>query len=90
MNIQYLGPLPKKTHLTIEPSDEPDAVLVESRCDCGSVAAWKLPRSNFEAFHSGGALIQRCLPMLSADDRERLISGTCPKCWDILFGDEEE
>ena len=29
-------------------------------------------------------LIQECFPDLSLDDRERLITGTCKKCWDKL------
>ena len=40
--------------------------------------------------------IQHIFPEMSADDRERLISGCCPECWDELFlersdyGDEDE
>ena len=36
-----------------------------------------------------GELIQEALPELSADQRELLISGTCPKCWDELFPPDE-
>lgn len=34
--------------------------------------------------------IQEILPDLTADDRELLISGTHPACWDELFGKEED
>lgn len=39
-----------------------------------------------------GECIQDVMPEISADDRERLISGTCPDCWAEMFGvdDEEE
>lgn len=37
-----------------------------------------------------GALAQDTFPYLSADEREMLISGICPTCWDIVFGKEEE
>ena len=39
-----------------------------------------------------GALVQDAFPYLSADEREMLISGICPKCWDNTFNtfDEEE
>jgi Zn ribbon nucleic-acid-binding protein len=33
-----------------------------------------------------GAFIQDALPEVSADDRERFISGYCPKCWNKMFG----
>ena len=47
---------------------------------------------NIEGFVAwqGGELIQEALPELSADQRELLISGTCGKCWNELFGSDEE
>ena len=39
-----------------------------------------------------GELAQVAFPYLEADEREMLISGICPKCWDEMFGsvsDEE-
>jgi len=32
-----------------------------------------------------GALAQVAFPYLSADEREMLISGICPKCWEEMF-----
>lgn len=37
-----------------------------------------------------GELVQNAFPYLSANDREMLISGICPKCWDEMFGGEDE
>lgn len=37
-----------------------------------------------------GTLIQKAMPYLSAEDREWLISHTCPKCWDEIFKEEPE
>lgn len=37
-----------------------------------------------------GALIQNAMPWLNADDRERLISGICPECYNKMFGEEEK
>ena len=37
-----------------------------------------------------GELVQDAFPYLSANEREMLISGCCPRCWDKMFwGDEE-
>lgn len=36
-----------------------------------------------------GAIIQNAFPNLTADRRERLQTGICPKCWDEIFGDED-
>lgn len=39
-----------------------------------------------------GELAQNAFPYLSADEREQLISGICPSCWDDMFyvGDDDE
>ena len=37
-----------------------------------------------------GKLAQDAFPYLSASDREMLISGICPTCWDGMFGAGEE
>ena len=37
-----------------------------------------------------GVLAQDAFPYLSADEREMLISGICPTCWEKMFSSEEE
>lgn len=37
-----------------------------------------------------GELAQVTFPYLSADEREMLITGICPTCWDEMFGGDEE
>ncbi len=36
-----------------------------------------------------GMLVQDAFPYLSADEREMLITGICPTCWDKMFGGDE-
>ncbi len=43
----------------------------------------------FAAWDSG-VLIQDAMPRLSVNDREMLISGCCPKCWDKMWPSEDE
>lgn len=38
--------------------------------------------------YKDGAKIQHALPMLTPDERELLLSGTCPTCWNNMFGGE--
>jgi hypothetical protein len=53
-------------------------------CVCGNTSeAGPVDLDGLARWHSG-ALIQEALPELSADDRELLISGTHPLCWDDL------
>lgn len=37
-----------------------------------------------------GELAQVAFPYLSADEREMLITGICPQCWNKYFGSDEE
>ena len=39
-----------------------------------------------EQYHKykAGTLIQDAMPNVSADDREFLITGICPKCWNSI------
>lgn len=42
------------------------------------------------AYKTKGKLCQDAFPYLSPCEREMLITGTCPECWDTLFKPEEE
>ena len=37
-----------------------------------------------------GMLVQDAFPYLSANEREKLVSGICPSCWDKMFPPEED
>jgi hypothetical protein len=37
-----------------------------------------------------GAFIQDVFPELTANQREQIVSGTHPKCWEILFPEDED
>lgn len=70
---------------TLEPE-----MTVERQCPlCGKITAIEV---NFEEFAAwkGGALIQDAMPHMSVDDREILMTGICPQCWDSQFGDEDD
>lgn len=40
--------------------------------------------------YKNGALIGTAFPYLTADERELLISGTCPECWEKYMKEDEE
>lgn len=56
---------------------------------CGEEHEVEVPFEGYLAWQSG-ASIQVAMPQLSADEREMLISGICPKCWAETFGEDEE
>lgn len=59
---------------------------VECTCPfCGDIKIVTVYTKDLVAWDNG-ALIQRAFPYLSADDRERLKTGICPKCWDAMCG----
>ena len=65
-------------------------ILVEGTCRiCGRVHSFLADEEGLYRWQSG-ELIQNALPDVSLDDREFLISRICPKCWDDMFGEEED
>jgi hypothetical protein len=48
-------------------------------CDADHIV--QVPQEGYVQWQAG-ELIQKALPSLNDDDRELLISGTCPGCWE--------
>ena len=56
---------------------------------CGEYEVWSLDRAALERWQAG-EYIQNAFPEMSMEDREILITGTHPACWDKLFPKEDE
>jgi len=54
---------------------------------CKKATAVYLPADLVEKYRKG-ACVQEAFPALSPDQRELLISGTHPECWNNLFGED--
>lgn len=54
--------------------------------NCGNTFLIPVPMSEHDAWIDG-MLIQDAMPSLNKEDRELLISGTCPECWKSMTGD---
>ena len=64
-------------------------VSVATRCPfCGHANFIEVNEMDYLDWQDG-ELAQNAFPYLSADEREMLVSGICPKCWDGMFGEEE-
>ena len=65
-------------------------ITVETNCPfCGKAHFIDMYEEDFLSWRNG-ELIQEALWYLSADEREMLISGICPTCWDKMFSDDED
>ena len=65
-----------------------DGVYVGRNCPfCGKYHEVMVSEADFFAWQDG-ELAQNAFPYLSADEREILISGICPACWEATFGEE--
>lgn len=61
---------------------------VEVRCPmCGKSYTVIVPHDGFIAWRNGGR-IQDCLPTLSNEERESLMTGICDDCWERMYGEE--
>lgn len=56
---------------------------------CKRTSQLNIPVEGYQAWERG-ALLQNALPELTDDERELLLTGTHPDCWDIAFPDEED
>lgn len=67
-----------------------NTMLVKTKpcCVCGEYEVWSLDRAAVMSWQEGEH-IQHAFPDMSAGDREILISGTHPACWDKLFPEED-
>ena len=52
---------------------------------CGSTETVTVSEKNYQAWKTGGMLIQVAFPNLTNSQRERLITGFCDECWDAIF-----
>lgn len=56
---------------------------------CGSVSSVSVEKGDYLNWQAG-MMAQDAFPYLSAEEREMLISGICPSCWNDTFNSEEE
>lgn len=56
---------------------------------CGSTSIVELDSKKVQRWEDGEH-VQDVWPNMSPGEREMLITGTHPDCWDTLFGGEEE
>ncbi len=65
-------------------------VYVTKACiQCGLASEVELDAAKV-ARYEAGEHVQAVWPDMPADQREMLITGTHPACWDQLFSDDEE
>ena len=55
---------------------------------CGKENFLTLSADDFNAWQNGMS-VQDAFPYLSADEREGLITGICPECWDKMFPSDD-
>lgn len=67
-----------------------DLVTVNIQCiSCHNWREVSFQRRDYDKWQ-GGELIQNAFPYLNADDREMIKTHICPKCWNDMFGDDDE
>jgi hypothetical protein len=70
----------------IEKVDAETIQIVTPPCpSCGATSTVEVPVGGFTAWKQG-ELIQRALPGLTKDQRETLMTGFHPACWNKVFG----
>lgn len=57
--------------------------------NCEKTYTIAVPEQEYQNWKDG-MLIQDAMPSLGQDDRELLMTGTCPECWDAMMPKEDE
>ena len=66
-------------------ADLSDKVTIKVKCKhCESIYKLRVYPEDIDKYQSG-ELIQDAFPYLSSSERELIISGICPDCWDKMF-----
>ncbi len=70
----------------------PTVVEITTKCiECGKVETLYVLEDDIEKYNLGLLNIQDAFPYISPAEREfHFISKICGKCWDSMFGDEDE
>lgn len=65
-------------------------VLIRRECPfCEKTHILIVPAEGWTAYNNG-VLIQDAFPNMTADEREFILTGICPECWDSMGGDEDD
>jgi len=56
---------------------------------CGKLFSVAVREEDYTRYQNG-ALVQNAFPYLTATEREALVSGMCPDCQGVYFGEEYE
>lgn len=65
-------------------------VLIRRECPfCEKTHILIVPAEGWTAYNNG-VLIQDAFPNMTADEREFILTGICPECWDSMVGDEDD
>jgi len=64
--------------------------LITHRCPaCRSIKEFEVTAKQQRDYQDGWLHVQTIFPEMSADDRERLITGYCKPCWASMFSDQK-
>lgn len=65
-------------------------MLVKTTCPICHCDTYLMVDAEEYARWQAGELIQNAMPDMTSENREMLISGICPRCWEDMFGYEYE
>lgn len=57
---------------------------------CGETSEVEVDANAYRYWKNGELLVQDAFPGMSPEQRELLITGTHPSCWDSMFSDEDD
>ena len=70
-------------------TDGLDSITVNNTCfHCGETNTITADKTAYMRWYTGEFLIQEAFPNLSTDERELIMTGTHPECWNRMFAQD--
>jgi hypothetical protein len=68
-----------------------EGVIFSKVCfHCGDESWFRITEKEYKAWVTNDGYIQDVFPHMSNEDREVMISGTHPDCWNAMFPEEDD
>lgn len=65
-------------------------IIISTSCPfCGEEHEIFVNEQDYCTWIDGELALRDAFPYLSAEEREMLMSGICPTCWDSMWGNDE-
>ena len=84
----FMKPVVQVLSTSPDPNDDYACIQIGCTC-CGMDHLIGASLTGYQSWRAG-AFVQEAFPEVPKEYREMFISGTCPECWERMFGNDDD